>query len=257
MRLVVIGLLVVALGPACQRGPSKSALEEMDRRARIKEFFRDYPDWSGPVTPDRSAPHLAAPTAEALFDEAGTQTRPIGSTPGLLVCRMDVHPTGPVRDAIGKIDYQLSLTVDRIPRRWCCAREPAFFVTYANFSVDKGASLDFYVSDKDLRHDDRIGDHELVFEGTFPVKVQDPDFHAECRWLPNSELGPAITVARENAAVAMDKLGTQGRPRAREARASLQHLAALVGWSDAQLKGWAAAYDTATAEPTAERNTAK
>ncbi len=248
MRRVVIGLLLLSPALACQRGPSKRALEEKDRRARIKEFFRDYPTWSGPVTPDRSAPHLAVPTAEALYDMAATQTRPTGSTPGLLLCRMDVHPTGPVRDAIGKPDYQLSLTVDRIPRRWCCAREPAFFVTYANVAVATGALLDFYVSDKDLRHDDRVGDHELVFDGTFPVQVQDPDFHAECRWLPNSELGPAVTVARENAAVAMDNLSTEGRPHARQARAALQHLAALVEWSDPQLKDWVAAYDLATAE---------
>lgn len=117
-------------------------------------------------------------------------------------------------------------------------------MTYSNFSVDKGAPLDFYVCDKDFRHDD----HELVFDGMFPLEVQDPDFHAECRWLPNSELGPAISLARENAKVAMDPFGRPAPHSNTWPRSS--------GGPITELKRWVVAHDTATAESTGKPATA-
>lgn len=239
--------LVAALA-GCQRGSSESAQQEMARRARNEAFHRDYPKWSGGMVNDRSEPHVSAGTAEGLFERAAATTRSDPSTPGLLACRLDVHPTRKVGDAAAtKPDFQLMLTVDGLRRRWCCSREPTFVATFANATLGPEMAIDFYVSDKDVHRDDFVGAHELTFDGELPLSVRTPDFDAECRWLPNDALGSLVTEARTRAGEAMHALADRGSDR-HLARAALQQLAGLVGWSDPELEAWVHAYDRAAAE---------
>ena len=248
VRSVEAALVVLAVSASCNRGPSESVKQEMARRERIRVFFHDYPKWSGALVADRSEPHLTADVAKELFERAAVETQPDGSEPGLLLCRLDVHPSKPVRDLGSKLDFQLRLEIDEIPRRWCCSRKPQFIVSYANVAVPPGATLDFYVSDKDLRRDDGIGSHDYEHGGRFPFTVNNADFDAECRWLPNRELGEATNLARAGVTVEMKALAeADGVPPLHDARAALQHLAALVGWSDAELRTQVAAYEQAAA----------
>jgi len=248
---MLVGLVALAALAACKRGPSDDVREEMARRERVKAFFRDYPAWSGPSLRDRSEPHLITRVASTQFEMSVAPVEAAGKGPGLLVCTVDVHPSRVVGDALSKPDFQLTLRVDGVYRRWCCSKESEFLATYANFVAARGVELHFSMSDKDLHRDDWIGSQSLEHDGSFPLAVHTKDFDVDCRWRANGELGPAIDDARSRAAEAMEALATSGGENRLETRRALQHLAGLVGWSDADLMRDVATYDAAVAAPAA------